>query len=186
MATVRMTLDRAAALGDVDRAKLDATTEEDIRRHQVEDGFDPDDPTAGLAAVLSPAEIRRRAGLTQAQMAEHLRIPVATWRNWEQGRTALDPATRSFLDTVAHDTERTFRAIGGRPIEDHRGGRLDAMMRVDDAQFLIAYAKAIVDGPKRGLRRDLPTPSEDARLRRLRRDPDYGSVVALLEKMAGL
>jgi putative transcriptional regulator len=186
MATVRMTLEEAAAAGDVDRAMLHATTEEDIRQHQVEDGFDPDDPMAGLVEILSPAEIRHRAGLTQAQMAERLRIPVATWRNWEQGRTALDPATRSFLNIVANDTERTFRAIAGRAVSDHLDGQLDALMQMGDAQFLIAYARTIADRPERGSRPEVPTPNGHARLQRLRRDPDYGPVVALLDKMVGL
>lgn len=186
MATIRMTPDAAAAAGDVDRARLDATTEEDIRRHQEEDGFDPDDPTAGLVAILSPAEIRRRAGLTQTQMAEHLRIPVATWRNWEQGRTALDPATRSFLDTVANDTERTFRAIGGRPLEDYCDGQLDRMMALDDASFLLGYVGEIAEGAERGFPRQMPIPNENARLRRLREHPFYGRVLAVLDKALGL
>ncbi len=186
MATVRMTLNEAAGAGDVNHAVLDATTEEDVRRHMVEDGFDPDDPLQGLVKVLSPAEIRLRAGLTQTQMAEHLRIPVATWRNWEQGRTALDPSTRSFLDTVANDTERTFRAIGGRPVADNCDGQLDRMMRLDDAQYLIEYVKEIADGPKRGKLPQLPIPNDGARLRRLRQDPNYGPVLALLDRAVGL
>lgn len=43
---VRMTLEdiRAAGGGQVDRAKLAATTEETIREYMVEDGEDPDAP----------------------------------------------------------------------------------------------------------------------------------------------
>ena len=126
------------------------------------------------------------AGLTQTQMAEHLRIPVATWRNWEQGRTTLDPATRSFLDTVANDTERTFRAIRGRPLAEHCDGQLDRMMQVNDAQFLVAYAKQIANRPKRGPLPETPIPNEGYRLRRLRQDPEYGQVVALLDRIVGL
>ncbi len=172
--------------GRADLAVIDATTEEDVDRHMAEDGFDPADPLASLVPSLSPGEIRRRAGLTQTQMAEHLRIPVATWRNWEQGRTALDPATRSFLDTVANDTERTFRAIAGRTLADQCDGQLDGMMRTDDAQFLMSFARGIIDRPERGAGSNMPIPNEGARLQRLRLDPTYGRVVALLEKMAGL
>ncbi|HKM62335.1 MAG TPA: hypothetical protein VJY39_07570 [Acidisphaera sp.] len=40
-----MTLDEIkASKPQVDHAKLDATTEEDIRRQQIEDGEDPDAP----------------------------------------------------------------------------------------------------------------------------------------------
>jgi hypothetical protein len=37
--------------GRVDQAKLDATTENDIRRHMIEDGFDPDNPFEGLREI---------------------------------------------------------------------------------------------------------------------------------------
>lgn len=30
---------------------------------------------------------RRRTGLTQAEAALRLGLPLGTWRNWEQGRT---------------------------------------------------------------------------------------------------
>ncbi len=178
--------DGAPRRGRADFATIDATTEGEIHEQMAEDGFDPADPMAGLVKSLSPAEIRRRVGLTQTQMAEHLRIPVATWRNWEQRRTALDPATRSFLDIVANDTERTFRAIAGRPLAENCNGQLDRMMQVDDAQFLVAYAKRIADEPKRGSLPEMPIPNEGARLRRLRQDPEYANVVALLDKIIEL
>lgn len=186
MATIRMTLHEAAHAGQVDRAKLEGTTEEDTCRHQAEDGSDPDDLIACIVRSLSPAEIRRRAGLTQTQMAEHLRIPVATWRNWEQGRTALDPATRSFLDTVANDTERTFRAIGGRPLADHCDGQLDRMVALDDANFLLGYVREIAEGHEGGIPRQLPIPIGGTRLQRPRQHSFYGQVMAVLDKVVGL
>ncbi len=45
-------------------------------------------------------------------MADRLRVPVKTWRNWEQGRVALEPTRRSFLALVADDTTRAFNIIG--------------------------------------------------------------------------
>ena len=43
MAATRMTLEEALAKApDLDRARMDATTEEDIRHHMAEDGEDPD------------------------------------------------------------------------------------------------------------------------------------------------
>jgi putative transcriptional regulator len=45
MANQPMTLDEIRASRPlVDRAKIAATTESDIRRHQIEDGEDPDAP----------------------------------------------------------------------------------------------------------------------------------------------
>ena len=69
--------------GRINWAVVDATTEADLARFNAEDGFDPDDTMAGLAEVLSPAEIRHRVGLTQVQIAERIAVPLRTWRNWE-------------------------------------------------------------------------------------------------------
>ena len=130
MAFVRMTSDRAKTDAKLDRRQLDATPEADIARFNVEDGFDPADTLKGLRRVWGPGEIRAKVGLTQAQMAERLRVPVKTWRNWEQGRVALEPAVRSFLALVADDPDRAFRVIDRRvaddPLEDPEGEAQDA------------------------------------------------------------
>lgn len=38
--------------GRVNQSKLDATTENDIRRDLIEDGFDPDNPFEGLREII--------------------------------------------------------------------------------------------------------------------------------------
>lgn len=111
MGIVRKTLDEIKATKrDVDWEKIDATTEEDIRRHMIEDGEDPDAEYA-LGTSFSPHVIRKRIGMTQEQFAAALGIPVATLRNWEQGRNAIDPAARSLLLLVAGDPEGTLAAL---------------------------------------------------------------------------
>lgn len=105
-----MTLDEITATpSQRNRAKLDATTEADIRAHTIEDGHDPD---AGIPEPpISPQFIRHRLGLSQEAFAARLHIPVATLRNWEQHRVAMDPATISLLRIVAHDPALAFRAL---------------------------------------------------------------------------
>jgi putative transcriptional regulator len=111
VAIVRKTLKEIkASKPDVDWAKFDATTEEDIRRHMIEDGEDPDAEYT-LETSFSPHVIRKRLNMTQEQFAEALGIPVATLRNWEQGRNAIDPAARSLLILVARDPEGTLAAL---------------------------------------------------------------------------
>jgi putative transcriptional regulator len=85
----------------VDQAKLDATTEEDIRRHMIEDGEDPDAefPT-DWEFVVPPQVVREKLGMTQEEFAKALRVPVGTLRNWEQRRVGLDPAVRSLLAII--------------------------------------------------------------------------------------
>ncbi len=113
MANVRMTAAEARQRGRVDEAKVDSTSEEDIRRQTREDGFDPDKPFRGLVPMISPATIRARLGFSQARFAKALRVPLATLRNWEQGRTQPDPAAQSLLALVNDDPERAFKVLEG-------------------------------------------------------------------------
>lgn len=108
----RMTLEQIRAAGpSFDEAKLDATTEEDIRRYQIEDGYDSDPAPTEVRVVLPAQDVRRKLGLTQEAFAAALQIPLATLRNWEQGRTMPDPAARSLLRAVARDPKAVFAAI---------------------------------------------------------------------------
>ena len=106
-----------------DEAKLDATTEDDIRAYQEEDGFDPDFEPAAVRVVPGPRDVRVRLGLTQKEFAEALHIPLATVRNWEQGRTVPDAPARALLTVVAREPEAAFAALGSVVVpEDADGG----------------------------------------------------------------
>lgn len=111
MAMVRKTLEQIKAEKlDIDWKKVDATTEEDIRRHMIEDGEDPDFMPS-LEDIFTPQVIRKRLNMTQEEFARALRIPVATLRNWEQGRNAIDPAARSLLMVVAKNPKLVLRTL---------------------------------------------------------------------------
>lgn len=114
MANVRMNAEAAASAGRIDRAKVDATTEQDIRRHMIEDGDDPDAPLGEFAVVWPAAAVRRLTGLSQRAFAEAIGVPLATLRNWEQSRTAPDPAARSLLALIADDPARALRVLAQR------------------------------------------------------------------------
>jgi putative transcriptional regulator len=99
---------------DVDHAKLDATTEEDIRRHMIEDGQDPDaDIPADAEHVVPPQVVREKLGMTQEEFAKALRIPIGTLRNWEQRRVGLDPAVRSLL-AIVYKMPEVLKALAPR------------------------------------------------------------------------
>ena len=75
----RMTMDQIkAARPQVDRAKLDATTEEEIVRQMIEDGEDPHAEFGAFIEDLQPARIRAQLGMSQPEFAAALTIPVAT------------------------------------------------------------------------------------------------------------
>ncbi len=114
MAREPMTLDEIrASRPRVDRARIAATTEEDVRRHQVEDGEDPDAPLPPFRPAPDVRAIRAQLGMTQEVFARAIGVPVATVRNWEQSRTGMDPAVRSLLRVVEREPDAALRALAG-------------------------------------------------------------------------
>ncbi len=112
MAKQRMTLaDILSSKPDVDLAKIDATSEADIRRHMQEEGYEPDEALRE-EDIVSPAVIRKRLGLSQRRFAEAIHVPVATLQNWEQGRTLMDPSARALMTILAREPEAALRALG--------------------------------------------------------------------------
>ena len=110
---VRMTLEQiqAAGGGQVDRAKVAATTDEDIRRHQVEDGEDPDAPPPDYQPVPDVQAIREQLRMSQEAFARLIQVPVATVRNWEQRRTGIAPAARTLLRILEREPRAALRAL---------------------------------------------------------------------------
>ncbi len=112
MARSGMTLTEImAATPDVDFARIDATTEDNIRRHMQEEGYDPDEALRD-EDIISPAIIRKRLGMSQRRFADTIHVPVATLQNWEQGRTLMDPSARSLMIILAREPEAALRALG--------------------------------------------------------------------------
>lgn len=110
---VRMTLEdiKAAGGGQVDRAKLAATTEETIRKYMVEDGEDPDAPLPDYQALPNVQAIRERLRMSQDGFARTIGVPLATVRNWEQRRTGIAPAARALLRILEREPEAALRAL---------------------------------------------------------------------------
>jgi putative transcriptional regulator len=110
MAITRMTSEQIAAGGRVDRARLDATTEADIRRQMIEDGEDPD-ADLPFEPPIQAQDVRRKLGLTQPAFARVLGIPLGTLRNWEQNRFLMEPAAQTLLKLVDREPEAALRAL---------------------------------------------------------------------------
>jgi len=109
---VRRTLENIiASRPQADHAKLDATTDEEIRRYMIEDGEDPEAAPGAYVEEWPPSRIRERLGMSQTEFAAALTIPVATLRNWEQGRVRPDPAARALLRIVAQAPETALAVL---------------------------------------------------------------------------
>jgi putative transcriptional regulator len=111
MAIIRRTMENIHRMKPrINRAKIDATTEAGIRRHMREDGQTEGD-LAGFAPIIPPRVLRKQLRMTQAEFARAIRIPLATLRNWEQGRVLPDPAARSLLTIVARNPKAALKAL---------------------------------------------------------------------------
>ena len=78
-----------------------------IPRHVAEDGYEVRDED-----TISPAAIRKRLGMSQREFAEAIHVPLATLQNWEQHRTAMDPATLALMTILALEPKAALRALG--------------------------------------------------------------------------
>jgi len=110
---VHRTAARAAKSAYVDSARLAATSDADIERQMEEDGEEPG--TDHDDWHPSALQVRRGLKLTQAEIAKLLGMPLATWRNWEQGRTAIDAPGRALLFLLQREPEAVLRAMKTRP-----------------------------------------------------------------------
>ncbi|MBM3570752.1 MAG: helix-turn-helix domain-containing protein [Alphaproteobacteria bacterium] len=110
MAIIRKSLNEIKrSKSRADWAKAGATTDREIWRQIARDV----DTARGVTRqdLASPQNLRRQLAMTQVEFARALRIPVATLRNWEQGRNALDPAARSLLLVVARNPKAALAAL---------------------------------------------------------------------------
>jgi putative transcriptional regulator len=109
-----MTLDELKTrLSKRDRAIIEATSEDDIRRQMIEDGENPDEELSDKE-IISPWYIRKRLKMSQREFADTLGIPIATLRNWEQNRVAMEAATIALMRIIAREPEAALRALRGR------------------------------------------------------------------------
>ena len=56
--------------------------------------------SAATDEMIQPREIRRELQMSQSQFSAAFGIPIATLRNWEQGRRKIDKTTASYLRAI--------------------------------------------------------------------------------------
>jgi putative transcriptional regulator len=100
--------------GHFDAKTFESLTDADIDRRIAED---PElaPPTQSLAPLLDMRDIRRKLGLTEAQLAKKLHVGAATLRDWEAGRGQTDPALQALLRVLDKLPEPALRALDEPP-----------------------------------------------------------------------
>ena len=90
----------------VDWARIDATTEEEIATQIAQDEAD-----AMRDAAAYARRVRRKVGLSQIAFAKRIGVPVDTVRNWEQGRRAPQGPARALLRIIDRAPETALQAL---------------------------------------------------------------------------
>jgi putative transcriptional regulator len=71
--------------------------------------------TEAKAGQLRPVPrvktLRRALALTEEKFAARYHIPLATLRDWEQGRSDPDQPAKAYLTVIARDPEAVERAL---------------------------------------------------------------------------
>lgn len=110
MKTVRVTIDTAIpgslALGRIDPARVDNTTEDDIAAQQA-----ADEAEAMLDAAKFARRVRKRLGLSQAEFSQRIDVSIETIRNWEQGKRCPAGAAKALLKVLDKAPEAALAAL---------------------------------------------------------------------------
>lgn len=72
---------------------------------------DPATYRAHIPAEVDVRQIRRKLDLTQDAFSLRFGIPVATIKDWEQGRRAPEGAARVLLMVIDHEPKAVERAL---------------------------------------------------------------------------
>lgn len=106
----RMTIDpdtaSLMAIGRIDAERVDATTEEEIAHQKAVDKAE-----AMLDAAKYARRVRKRLGLTQAELSLRIGVPIDTIRNWEQGKRCPTGAARSLFKILDKAPEASLAAL---------------------------------------------------------------------------
>ena len=60
---------------------------------------------------VAPREVRKRAGLTQSQMAPLMGMSLSGYRKWEQGQRSISGPAAALLRVIEREPEAVRRAF---------------------------------------------------------------------------
>lgn len=110
MKTVRVKIDPAATaslkMGRIDKARVDATSEDEIAAQKA-----ADEAEAMQDAARFARRVRRRLGLSQAEFSKRIDVPIDTIRNWEQGKRCPTGAAKALLKVLDKVPEAALTAL---------------------------------------------------------------------------
>lgn len=96
------------------QARIDSMTDEEREQNALNDPDNPPWTEEELERGVLGRRVRlarQAAGLSQQEFAERFQIPVATLRDWEQGRRKPDAASLAYLTVIEREPEAVVRAL---------------------------------------------------------------------------
>jgi len=72
-----------------------------VRQRRPIPNFKPSQLRVHVVAVPNVRAIRRQLGMSQTEFAQKYKIPLATLKNWEQGRRQPDAPASAYLQAIA-------------------------------------------------------------------------------------
>lgn len=110
MSTIRIKVDpddpSTFPKGFINYAAVDATTEEDIARHEKED-----EAEALQEMARYTRQLRRKLNLSQKDLARRINVSPETIRNWEQGKRYPTGAARALLHVLHKEPDMVLRIL---------------------------------------------------------------------------
>ena len=94
------------AVGRIDLARVDATTEADIAAQQA-----ADEAYALQDVARFARRVRKRLGLSQAEFSQRIEVSLETIRNWEQGKRCPTGAAKALLKVLDRVPEVALAAL---------------------------------------------------------------------------
>ncbi len=105
--SVSVTLEAAnPAIGQIHPGKVDATTEDDLRRQVAED-----EAAAMQDVAAYVRRIRKRMGMTQRDFAVRINVSVDTLRHWEKGKRLPEGPAKALLRILDKVPEIALAAL---------------------------------------------------------------------------
>ena len=117
MATVRFSSENLPD-DKTDWEAIEKLSDEEIERRARSDPDNPplsEEELAGMRRVPEARRVRRKLGMTQEEFAESYGLSLATVRDWEQGRTEPDQASKTLLKLIARIPEQVEAALAEKP-----------------------------------------------------------------------
>jgi putative transcriptional regulator len=96
------------------KAYIDAMTDAEREQNALDDPDNPPSTDEELERGVLGRRVRlarQASGLSQAEFAARFQIPVATLRDWEQGRRKPEAASLAYLTVIERDPEAVVRAL---------------------------------------------------------------------------